>query len=1306
MTERSAAEWVQEGLAFHQKEQLEAAQERYRRALQLDPSSPDALHFLGMALFQGGDPHAAEDLIRQSLELKPGSATYRYNLGQLLEGQGRLDEALWAYDVVLTLDPGNTSALNERGRLLLQGNRLVEAETTLREAVASNPEAPEAHTNLGRLLRELGDLPGALERLNEGCNKGPGFLPAHLSRIDLLDTMGRAEEALAAAQQAEAVGLRHPLLSLLRAQVEESLGRLEEAADRLEATLEEHPDNYQAIFQFGRLAGRLGRSFPTQQVESLLQKPGINREARSALAFALGDYADSRKEHDTAFMYWVEGNQAEGHRAIAQELERRLEHWEALRQAFSPSVIQDLADWGDPQAEPIFVVGTPRSGTTLVEQILASHPSVAGVGEFGLVHDVLRDHLAPSDLETTQEGKPSITRQRSAELGRTYWNTLRQMAPEADRIVDKTPGNLQNLGLIWTLFPKARVVMTRRDLLDVGVSMFSQRFAQSLDFAFDLELLGRFLQGVQPQMAHWEKVLPAHFLLPLDYEDLIADPQHQVERLLVHCGLEWDPACLRFFETKRAVRTASQAQVRQPLYRSAIERWRLYEHHILPLARAAGMAGRLSQEAKGEFRSFSRLGERQLELGQIQEATASFRRALLWEPGRRAFLHERLGRALELAERFREAEACFRTAGEGGVVADNPTADGNLALARVRCLRKAGESSEAEALLGEAGVPASPARWTEEGWLALAQGEREKAESLFAAALAEAEADEARRGWAETLRQMDRRSDLTQSLEGLASSDPSRELPARLLGELLAAQGERAKAAEWGQRALELAPDSHRAHTLWARIEFLRDRPGAAKGALQRALGLCPDHAPALLLSGYLNLYLQRFGEAEANAREAMGLREDPEARVLFGRVRFLNGFEEEGLEIQRAARKAYPWISSAWRVEVSTLMDLNRRGEARELVEEARERFPEVEELRFQDLILLRQEGATAETLEDLHSLPEGIRETPAWHAEAGHHYDRLGEPDRAMGHFREANARHSRRAFVRSHPKEVALSRIARLRATVTEEWVQAWSAPLQPSGWAHPPVFLLGFPRSGTTLLDQVLSSHSQVEVLSERPVFEEVADELRRRYGGDLKGVAEMDSTAITEIQEYYRQVRDQYREDPQAPVVVDKMPLRTVEAGSLYRIFPDARFVFARRHPADCVLSAFMQLFAPNVAMANFHSLEDGAHYYRVVMELWQQYRRVFPGMRVHEVRYEELVEDFDAVAARLLEFLGLPWEEGVREFAETARGRGRITTPSRAQVTQPLYRHARYRWRGYRTHFGPAWEELRPFMEAAGYPQE
>jgi tetratricopeptide (TPR) repeat protein len=1306
MSELSATELVQQGLAHHQQGELDAAEGYYKQALEIEPGSFNALHFFGMAEFQKGQTEAAERLIEQSIELCPDSALFRYNYGQFLESQGRDEEALWAYDLALTLDPTMAAALNEKGRIQHQAGHEAAAENAFREAIALDPRRGEAYTNLGGVLWARGDLPGALHQFTYACALEPPQLDAYIHRVDLLEVMGRPEEAITIAEEARGRGLAHPRLDVNQARAEQDMGRLEACVNRLEGVLRDDPGNLQALYIFAPLAERMGRSFPREEAEALLGDPALDRTSRGILAFALGAHADSQKRYDEAFQYWLEGNQMEGERADARRMEALLDCWQQIRDYYSADVIEQLAQWGNPEEAPIFVVGTPRSGTTLIEQILASHSEVAGVGESGLVEQVIREYLEEGQELERGGVLNSFPPERLAELGSAYMAKLRELAPGASRIVEKTPGNAHNLGLIRALFPNARVIFTHRNPLDAGVSMFSLRFTRSVEFAFDLETLGRYLHGFGVQAAHWREVLPGDFLMQVEYADVVSDPEAQIRNILDHCGLSWEPACLRFFETERPIQTASQSQARSPIYRSSVERWPRYAAHLLPLARAAGLETELPREAREGFRSFSRLGVNQLSRGQVQEAIASLRRALMWEPGRRGQINVRLGRALELGERFVEAEACFALAEEAGVEAEDWPGEQDWRLARVRCLRKAEALEAASAILEQRPSLSTPKEMIEGGWLAHFRGDLEAAEHLFEQALEAGEDDDAREGWIRTLRKQGRGQALRQELESRAEASPDSAFLARMLADLLRELGALQEAETWARRALDLAPRNHKALTALAACLFEQDRPEQAAELAEKAVEECPDYFVAYLLLAYIYISQERFGPARARAGLALALRGDPDARRLMGKAMLMAGDEEAGLaEIQRA-RREQPDDPRFWLEEAAGLEELNRRDEALAVMAESRRLFPESEDLHFLELSLQRQQGAEAEVLEGLLSLAGEITQHPRYLSELGFLYDRQGYADRAYACFKEAKDRFAQWAQSRRYPKEPALSRIARLRSTFTSDWTKLWKTPSQPTGWAYPPVFLLGFPRSGTTLLDQILSSHSEVEVIEEKPVFGEALGELRRRFGGDLKGLVEMGPEDIREVQELYRERLDAMRRFSDARMVVDKMPLRTVEAGMVHRLFPDARFIFARRHPADCVLSGFMQLFRPNPGMANFNSLAEGARFYRYVMELWDQYRSVLPDMKVHEVRYEELLEDFDGVVGDLLGFLGLDWEEGVRAYRDTAMSRGRVATPSRTQVTQPLYRHARYRWRRYRQHFGEAWGDLLPFIRASGYLEE
>jgi hypothetical protein len=233
---------------------------------------------------------------------------------------------------------------------------------------------------------------------------------------------------------------------------------------------------------------------------------------------------------------------------------------------FSAEMMARHRGEGDPSEIPIFILGMPRSGSTLIEQILASHPGVQGGDERPDFPELLE--ALGGDF---------------AALGAAYVERCRALAPGAARLTDKLPGNFRHAGAIHLALPKARIIHSRRAAADTCLSCFTKLFRGEQAYTYDLGELGRYYRAYARLMAHWRAVLPASVFLEVDYEELVGDPETQTRRLLAHCGLEWDSACLAFHQTRRAVRTASAAQVRQPLHRGAIGRWRRYETLLAPL---------------------------------------------------------------------------------------------------------------------------------------------------------------------------------------------------------------------------------------------------------------------------------------------------------------------------------------------------------------------------------------------------------------------------------------------------------------------------------------------------------------------------------------------------------------------------------------------------------------------------------------------------------------------------------------------------------------------------------------------------
>lgn len=532
---------------------LDEAESACRRALQVDPRNAEARNNLGNVLRDRGDPEGAEVVYREALARKPELVETRYNLAGVLRTGGRVHEALALYRDAIARRPDEPLYHAALGTALKEAGEFEAARDALRQALSLQPDAAETLNDLGNVLHALGCFEEARTAFEQALALRPGLLEAHDNLGGLLRNMGEPEAAQAHFRQALAIDPDHaPSWYGL------SLTKTFTADDPDIAALEE----------------RLART-------------DLEEEAALRLHFALGKaLADIDAAPGRVFPYYLEGCRLK--RATFDYDPERIERQFArIAECFPADGLDSPADGGDPTEAPVFVVGMPRSGTTLVEQILASHPRVHGAGE----RSDLGRLIASKNESSGREYPEWIEDMPPAELtlvGEHYRRCVIDPVPDAGRVVDKLPANFQYLGLIATALPNARIVHIRRDPLDTCLSCFMHLFSGWQPFSYDLSELGRYYRAYAGLMDHWREALPAGRMLELEYEQLVTEPEPQVRHLLDHCDLDWDPACLEFHATRRSVKTASSQQVREPIHRRAMGRWRKYRAHLQPLIKALG----------------------------------------------------------------------------------------------------------------------------------------------------------------------------------------------------------------------------------------------------------------------------------------------------------------------------------------------------------------------------------------------------------------------------------------------------------------------------------------------------------------------------------------------------------------------------------------------------------------------------------------------------------------------------------------------------------------------------------------------
>jgi tetratricopeptide (TPR) repeat protein len=627
------------GEILRQVGKLDEAAVAIEKAIKLDPDNAQALNNLGIIQYERKQFAEAVENYRRALEINPAMSEALNNLGNALRLTGDIDGALQAYQEALTQRAVYPEVYNNLGTLLQQDRRIEEAEHALRKAIQQNPNYIEAHNNLAQLLSAEKHEVEALRTLGEALK----IAPKNVQTLLLTAKIQLRRSNLQAAEQAARLALQEEpenaeALTVL-GQILHETDRYEEALDVLDRALKKAPEHPEALNFYGvalKSVGRLDEArehilkalnlndsmygayanlndlvdFSEGVGETLFNRmdaifesvPNQEAEPFLALHFAYAKALDDRGQHEKALDHYIIGGRMKRAQLDYKEEETH-GFFDSIRAAFPKEAFENRKYQGLDDERPVFIVGMPRSGSTLVEQILSSHPDIYGAGEVKYLSRALgqlRDRF-PS-LQKYPEMAEKITPAQLDIVAKNYQQAIGQGAGDAKRITDKLLTNYFFLGLINLLFPKAKVIHTRRDPVDTCLSGFTKLFKDDMPHSYDLAELGRYYGKYRELMEYWEKVLPEGFMTTVVYEDVVADTEKEAKRLIEFLGLPWNDKCVDFHKSDRPVKTASVAQVRKPIYKTSVQRWKKYGSGLQPLVDAiAGKAGtKEPSKAKGK----------------------------------------------------------------------------------------------------------------------------------------------------------------------------------------------------------------------------------------------------------------------------------------------------------------------------------------------------------------------------------------------------------------------------------------------------------------------------------------------------------------------------------------------------------------------------------------------------------------------------------------------------------------------------------------------------------------------------------
>ena len=586
--------------------------------------SPDVLHEYGLALGAAGRGADAIKVLDKAVQLAPGHRGAWRSLGDQLSAAGDEAAAEKAFERHLALSTSHPEIV-EAVACFSRGN-IAKAERLTRDVLKRDPLDVVAMRLLSSIGVKVGKLEDAQHLLERCLELAPDF---HLARhgytvvlfrrheldaaLEQVDRLLRAEPAnpnylilkgavlvrrgdhgpaLEIYQRFLADYPRHAGAHLNYGHTLKTVGRLDEAVTAYRTSIELNPGTSgEAYWSLANLKTFRFTDADMNDMRSQIAPEGGDPENQAHLAFALGKALEDRAQYDESFAFYKRGNDVRG----------KHHRWDAKINVFNTArqmktldrdFFADRKGWGCDAPDPIFIVGLPRAGSTLLEQILASHTQVEGTAELPDIIAISR-RLGEKSRKNPASKYPEVLRTLKAdaarELGEGYLASTRVQRSGKPFFIDKMPNNFQHIGLIHLILPNAKIIDARRHPMAGCFSCYKQLFARGQTFSYDLDKLGRYYRDYVILMDHWDAVLPGR-VHRVQYEEMVENTEAEIRRLLAYCGLEFEERCLRFFETERAIRTPSAEQVRRPVYREGLEHWRHFEKHLEPLKQALGRA--------------------------------------------------------------------------------------------------------------------------------------------------------------------------------------------------------------------------------------------------------------------------------------------------------------------------------------------------------------------------------------------------------------------------------------------------------------------------------------------------------------------------------------------------------------------------------------------------------------------------------------------------------------------------------------------------------------------------------------------